>query len=132
MRDAVVASAHLSPHLALKRPRLVLRYEEGFTRDPAAVRRIAAFLGLAVPGARMDAISAAMMADRVAADIEGLIQAGRFGATPDAAVADPVTQWHAGHIGDGRSDKWQALLSDAEAAALMAAVVPYCRVFQYV
>lgn len=131
MRPGIVASAHLVIGLAAQRPTLVLRYEDGFTRSEATLHRIGAFLGLRPDAERIAAIAAALTPEQVAADIAAMSAEGRFGATPDPLVADPVTQWHPGHVGDGRMDKWRAHLAPGDAAALMAEIGPYCRTFRY-
>lgn len=131
MHGGIVASAHLLLALGAQRPVLVLRYEDGFSRSAESVHRIAAFLGLRVAPDRLGAIAASLMPDRVAADIAAMAAAGSFGATPDPRIAESVTQWHVGHVGDGRSDKWRGVLAEEEAARLMAETEPFCRTFGY-
>lgn len=131
MRGGIVASAHLVIGLAAQRPTLVLRYEDGFSQAEDTVRRIAAFLGLRIAPEDCAAIAAALTPKRVAAEVAALTAAGRFGSVPDARSADPLTQWHPGHVGDGRSGKWREFLSESEAASLMAEVDAYCRIFRY-
>ena len=130
-RPHIVASAHLVVALASQRPRLVLRYEDGFSRSEETVRRIAGFLGLRVPPERIGEIAASLMPDRVAADLAGMAKAGAFGETPDPLAADPVTQWHHGHVGDGRSGKWREVLRAEDAAGLCAELEFFCRGFGY-
>lgn len=131
MRQAVATSAEGLLRLAAARPALVFRYEDGFTRDPAAVARIAAHLGLKVPPERQRAIGESLLPDRVAAEIAALAAAGAFGGAHGPSLADPVTQWHAGHVGDGRSGKWRDLLDPAEAASVMAGAAGFARRFGY-
>ncbi len=131
MRDGLIASAHLLLGLAAYRPALVLRYEDGFSRSEDTVKGIAAFLGLRASAEQIARIAAALTPERVVADIAALVASGGFGATPNALAADPVTQWHPGHVGDGRVGKWREVLTEAEAAALMADCAAYCRAFRY-
>ena len=131
MREGLIASAHLLLGLVAYRPALVLRYEDGFSRSEDTVKGIAAFLGVPASADQTAGIAAALTPERVAADIRALADAGRFGTTPDAQAADPVTQWHPGHVGDGRVGKWREVLTEIEGAALMADCAAYCRAFRY-
>lgn len=131
MRQAVVTSADRLLGLTAARPALLLRYEDGFTRDPAAVARIAAFLRLKVAPDRLHAIAESLLPDRVAADIAAMTAAGAFGVSPTPERADPVTQWHPGHVGDGRSGKWRDLLDAEQAASIIKGAAEFARRFGY-
>lgn len=131
MRAPIIASAHLLIGLASQRPVLVLRYEDGFSRSAEAVQRIAAFLGQRTAPERLAAIAASLLPERVAADVAAMTEAGAFGEKPEPRAADPVTQWHPSHVGDGRVGKWREVLSEEDAAALMAEAAIFCRAFGY-
>jgi hypothetical protein len=148
-RDAVVSMAQrfgepvpncidfvlrCAQHLLLLReqPRvLTLRYEEGFTAAPGTVPRLAAFLGLVVPGEACAAIAAALTPERVRAEVAALERAGVYGETPDPRRHDSQTLWHAGHLGDGRVGKHREALAPEDAARVLGATAPYCRAFGY-
>lgn len=132
MRPIVAMSADGVLRLAMARPALVLRYEDGFTRAAGTVARIAAFLGLRVAQERIETITESLLPDRVAAGIAGMVAAGRFGPAPAPHMADPVTQWHPGHVGDGRTGKWPEVLSDAQARMVMTDTRGFALRFGYV
>lgn len=131
VRPAVAMSTAQVLRLAMARPALVLRYEDGFARAPGTVARIATYLGLRVARERIEEIGASLSPERVATGIAGMVAAGRFGPAPAPDMADPVTQWHPGHVGDGRSGKWPEVLSEAEARAVMADARAFAMRFGY-
>jgi len=131
LRQALVVSADRLCALVEACAPLVLRYEDGFTRTSGTVRRIADFLGVTVSAPRVDAIHDGLLPSRVAADIATLSAEGAFGEDPGPLAADPLTQWHAGHVGDGRVGKFPQVLSPAEAEALLADTAGFCARFGY-
>lgn len=92
-------------------PMLRFEYEDGFTRTPETVARVAQFLGLPAGEPEIAEIFNSLLPDRVCAQI-----AERLAALPVelCPTHDPITQWHPGHIGDGRVGKWQDKLDITE------------------
>ena len=110
---------------------LVLRYEDASNRSAETVQRIASFLDLVVAPTSVSAIADSLMPDKVAADIAGMVKRGILGETPDISASDAVTQWHAGHLGDGRTGKWKEVLSERQAEKLIASLRSFCETYGY-
>jgi hypothetical protein len=96
---------------------LFLHYEEGFASDRATIDRIADHCGIAIDASARDAIFAELQPDAIKNHLGGwLSRLNVLGASPEA---NPVTQWHPGHIGDRQIGKWQHRL-DARAQSMVA------------
>lgn len=88
--------------------RLVLHYEDRFTDNLATISAIAKFVGLNVSDEETGAIFDALRGDVVRQYIESWLNASLPAKRP--RDFDSATQWHPGHIGDGRIGKWQERL----------------------
>lgn len=88
--------------------RLVLHYEDRFTDNEATISAIAKFVGLNVSDDETGAILDALRGDMVRQYIESWLNASLPAKRP--RDFDPVTQWHPGHVGDGRIGKWEERL----------------------
>jgi hypothetical protein len=109
----------------------VLRYERRFFDDEATVASVAARLGIKVSADVRRAIHRSLRRDAVKAKIEGLARKGVFGRKRDPDRFDPATHWHPGHVGDGTSGKYPAVLSPRQERAVLAATRQYCSAFGY-
>ena len=88
--------------------RLVLHYEDRFTDNEATISTIAKFVGLNVSDDETGAIFDALRGDMVQQYIESWLNASLPAKRP--RDFDPATQWHPGHVGDGRIGKWEERL----------------------
>ena len=88
--------------------RLVLHYEDQFTDNEATISAIAKFVGLNVSDDDTGAIFDALRGDMVRQYIESWLNASLPAKRP--RDFDPATQWHPGHVGDGRIGKWEERL----------------------
>jgi hypothetical protein len=88
----------------------VLRYENRFFEDPGTIRELADWLGLRVAAPTMAAIFERYRTDAVRSFVAQLgdLPAERQG-TIRSVLADTVTYYQTGHIGDGRDGKWHDL-----------------------
>lgn len=90
---------------------LLLRYEDRFFDDPAAVERLATELGLDLPPQRCRAIFETYRTEKVrefAASLDSL-PAERLAGDGTIDRLDRLTQFHRTHIDDGRIGKWRDL-----------------------
>lgn len=111
----------------------VLRYEDRFFEQPAAVQLIARHLGVAVSEADMARIFAAYRTDAVralAASVPDL-PAERLVSDGRTFQFDRVTQIHRTHIGDGRVGKWRERFDAAAQAELSRVFAPFLARFGY-
>jgi hypothetical protein len=127
----VAGSAEAAVALLATGDPLVLRYEDRFCDQAETVGRIAAYLGLFLPAATLQAIHDDLRREKVAEKIAALGRAGKFGEGAAWDVFDPQTHWHPGHVGDAESGKFSRLLSPDEQAEVLAATADFCRVFGY-
>ena len=112
---------------------LVLRYEDRFFDDPAAVGRLARHLGLAPDPAAEARIFAAWRTEQVrafAATVAAL-PAERVVSDGRVFLFDKLTQIHRTHIGDGRVGKWRDRLDPATAGELTRLFAPFLARFGY-
>lgn len=84
--------------------RLVLHYEDRFTENEATISAIAKFVGLNVTADETAPIFDALRGDMVRQYIESWLNRSLPAKRP--RDFDPATQWHPGHVGDGRIGKW--------------------------
>lgn len=96
--------------LAARNPAL-LRYEDRFFEDPAAVGALAHALGVSVSPADRATITARYRTEAVRSFAERLAELppDRVTVVGSSHLMDPVTQIHGLHIGDTRSGKWREL-----------------------
>jgi hypothetical protein len=85
--------------------RLVLQYEDRFTENEATISAIAKFVGLNVSDDETGPIFDALRGDKVRQYIESWLNRSLPAKRP--RDFDPATQWHPGHVGDGRIGKWE-------------------------
>jgi hypothetical protein len=110
-RDAVAwlsASFASLASLPTTADRLVFHYEDRFTENVATISEIGKFVGLNVTDNETAAIFDALRGDRVRQYIESWLNTSLPAKRP--RDFDPPTQWHPGHVGDGRIGKWEERL----------------------
>jgi hypothetical protein len=56
---------------------------------------------------------------------------GKFGKKPDANSFDTETQWHPGHVGDGKIGKFAGVLSASQQKKVLAETQAYGKRFGY-
>ena len=108
---------------------MVLRYEDNFTADIGTIERLAAALGVSNDQVLFERIQGDLRADVVRSEIERLVAAGHFGENPNSSKFDPVSQWHPGHIADGRIGKYRDMLTSDQIAAVHARLCHFMRSF---
>jgi hypothetical protein len=116
----------------LKGPgQVLLRYEDRFFDQPAAVAQLAAVIGIDPDPAACAAIFARYQtaAVREFAQTMNQLPPGRVTQFGDSLM-DPVTQIHRTHIGDARSGKWRDLPSPVQ-AELTRVFTPFLDLFGY-
>jgi hypothetical protein len=124
------SGAALPPVLA-DLPCLVLRYEDGFSRSPRSLMRLARFLGLRPSAAVVEEVFARLTPAAVQGEIARLAAAGVFGATPTAHSHDPESHWHPGHVGDGEPGKFAQVLTEGQAGDILRRTRAYQAAFDY-
>lgn len=130
---AVESSARCCARFAAEPHTLLLRYEDGFTDEPATLDRIAVtFNGDLAEEDRADIFAANSRASIEAriAMLETLPTAIHDARTGD--IVDPATQWHRHHGGrSGEVGRWRHLLTLAEAATVEQRLGDWMRRFGY-
>jgi sulfotransferase family protein len=111
---AVYSSAKTLAEMARCRHDLLLRYEDGFTDDIAAVQRIGEALGCTDEAPILRRIHHELSRAGVSEKIRELGRRGAFRPEPAFTTWDPQTQWHPAHLGDGRVGKFAECLTIAE------------------
>jgi hypothetical protein len=96
-------------------PVLRFAYEDGFTRSPETIARVAGFLGISVDDRAIAAIFDSLLPHRVRSQIDERLAALPAGADQ---THDPVTHWHPQHIGDGAVGKWRHKLDPPSQAVV--------------
>jgi hypothetical protein len=112
--------------LARERQTMVLRYEDGFPDRERTVDEVAAFLGVKISASLRGRIFHSLTREAVQKKIETL-HAGET----DPNAFDPTTQWHPGHVGDGRIGKFKSVLSATQQRRIAAATKDYSKKFGY-
>lgn len=112
--------------LARERRALVLRYEDGFPDKERTIDEVAAFLGVEISASLRKRIFRSLTREAVQKKIETL-HAGET----DPNAFDPTTQWHPGHVGDGRIGKFKSVLSAAQQRRIAAETKEYAKKFGY-
>jgi hypothetical protein len=107
------------------------RYESGFTEKSASIDKIAKVLGVRLNVAARERIRRSLTRDAVKKKIVTLKKRGKFGARANADSFDPSTQWHPGHVGDGRVGKHAEVLSKKQQAEVLARTPVYRQQFGY-
>ena len=118
--DHVARSARSAMRWFESMPVTVLRYEDGFSLDPqhagpAAIKRIGAALGLPADPDRDIVLAARFAPEKVAEMLTTIFEGTAADGAPQARY-DEVTQWHIGHVGDGKIGKYVSRLSAEEIA----------------
>jgi hypothetical protein len=130
-RPRVEDACHTLPLLQAAMPCLVLRYEDGFSRDPATLGRVAEFLGLSPGPALLRQVFEQLTPDAVRARIAGLVESGALGPNPTAHAHDGTTHWHPGHVGDGLPGKFATVLTEGQAADIARRGAAFGEAFGY-
>ena len=128
---ADVRRSCLATRLLARAAGLVLRYEDGFPRDPETVARLAAAVGLRVGHEQRLRIFAALRPEAVRAKINSYVQEGVFDGAAPALQFHAQTHWHPNHVGDGQVRKYKRNLSFREACRTTLANLRYCWMFAY-
>jgi hypothetical protein len=110
---------------------ITYRYEDGFFDRFETVGEIADALGIKVGKAARERIFQSLTRDSVRQKIGKLKKAGKFGKKPDANSFDTETQWHPGHVGDGRVGKFSGVLSPAQQKKVLSVTPIYAKRFAY-
>lgn len=132
---AVAYAAHGADGIvgaALRPDSLLLRYESGFVDRAATVGAIAGHLGLQPRDEQVEALFRRLQPDAVRAAIAEAERLDRFPkGLPPGETADPLTQWHPGHIGDRRIGKYAQLLDRERQVAVATRLARYMEHFGY-
>ncbi len=107
------------------------RYEDGFFDRFETVGEIADALGIKVSKAARERIYRSLTRESVRQTIGKFGKTGKFGKKPDANSFDQETQWHPGHVGDGKIGKFAGVLSAAQQKKVLAATQAYTKRFGY-
>jgi len=126
LRDVTVESERLVALKRSSRKTLTLRYEDGFTDDEKTVARVARHLGVTIGAAAARRIFRAHGKEAVKQTIKKL-----HGRKRDPDAFDLTTQWHPGHVGDGRIGKYKTVLTAAQQKQIQAATKTYAKEFGY-
>jgi len=110
---------------------LTYRYEDGFFDRFETVGEIADALGIKVGRAARMRIYRSLTRDEVRRKIGRLKKSGTFGKKPDANSFDLETQWHPGHVGDGKLGKFMGVLSSAQQKKVLSVTPAYAKRFGY-
>ena len=125
LRDVRVGAQHV---VAMSREpgAMTLRYEDGFADDERTVDKVARFLGMRLSKAARGRIFRALTREAVRKKIARLHKD-----ETDPNAFDFTTQWHPGHVGDGRVGKFKSVLSPAQQKKIEAATKDYASAFGY-
>lgn len=107
------------------------RYEDGFFDRFETVGEIANALGIKVGRAAQLRIYQGLTREGVRQTIGKLRKTGKFGKKPDANSFDLETQWHPGHVGDGKIGKFSGVLSSAQQKKILSVTPAYAKRFGY-
>jgi hypothetical protein len=129
--DEVSAGATAILELAKSGRRLLLRYENNFPAQRSALSKIARHLKAAADPQTLEKIHVNLAPENVSRKIETFRRRGVFGRKSDPNRFDPLTQWHPGHVGDGRIGKYGEILSVAQQRAVLKRLREYCLAFGY-
>jgi hypothetical protein len=110
---------------------MAYRYEDGFFDRFETVDEIASAIGVKVGKTARERIYRALTRDSVRQKIGSLKKTGKFGKKPDANSFDSETQWHPGHVGDGKIGKFAGILSAAQQKKVLTATQTYGKRFGY-
>lgn len=130
-RGRVEKSCQTLPLLPDAMPCLVLRYEDGFSQDPATLGRIADFIGLKPNPRLCREVFEGLTPEAVRARIAGMLEAGVLGPNPTAHSHDGTSHWHPGHVGDGLPGKFSTVLTQGQAADIARRGDGFARAFGY-
>jgi hypothetical protein len=125
LKDVREGAKHVMA-LARDKNTMILRYEDGFPDDEKTVDKVAEFLGVEVSASTRRRIFKALSRDEVKKTIKKL-----HGRKRDPDAFDFTTQWHPGHVGDGRVGKFKAVLTAAQQRRIAAATKSYAERFGY-
>jgi hypothetical protein len=98
---------------------LVLRYEDGFTKNQKTVAAVARHLERPLPRVDLEAIFADHTRETIMSLIEAVESQDRQGDTIPPLDANYETRWNPTHLGDGRVGKWREYLTEAQAARIV-------------
>ncbi len=107
------------------------RYEDGFFDRIETIGEIASALGVKVNKAGRERIYRSLTRESVRQTIGKFGKTGKFGKKPDANSFDLETQWHPGHVGDGKIGKFSGILTAAQQKKVLAATRAYTKRFGY-
>ena len=125
---AIVLSAERLVTIKRLRDVPVFRYEDGFIGAQSTVARVAELLGVTLSEPERDEILGNLEPDAVRAKIGALENSGVIKTEADW---DRETQWHKGHVGDGKVGKWRDVLSPEQEREILDRTKEYCETFGY-
>jgi len=108
---------------------LVFRYEDKFFEKLSTVTAVANQLGIPLSSEHAQTILDQLSRKKIIETIRKLQEDGIIGGDDDAASHDPLTQWHPGHVKDGRIGKYRDILSEEESALINESFEDYMRHF---
>ncbi|HTT97654.1 MAG TPA: hypothetical protein VMF58_06355 [Rhizomicrobium sp.] len=107
------------------------RYEDGFFDRFKTIGEIADVLNVKISKAARERVYRSLTRDSVRQTIGKFKKAGKFGKKPNANSFDTETQWHPGHVGDGKIGKFEGVLSAAQQKKVLTATKDYAKRFGY-
>jgi len=110
---------------------ITYRYEDGFFDRFETIGEIAHALGIKASKTTRERIYRSLTRDSVRQQIGKFKKTGKFGKKPDFNSFDRETQWHPGHVGDGKIGKFAGVLSSAQQKKVLAATKDYAKRFGY-
>jgi hypothetical protein len=124
--DWVARSGKFAASLLPDPRALLLRYEAGFTENPATLDTIAQHLRGALP----TSVRERLFAEHTRSAVEAVI--ATLGARHNENAGDPETQWHRHHAGrTGEIGRWRRMLTHAQVAAIEGAMREWMAKFGY-
>jgi hypothetical protein len=127
----VRASADALSALTIDDRKLLLRYEDGLTRQPAQIAAVAAWLGIPISKRQQGRLAKELSQASVRARILAWQESGGPKEGPEENPWEPETHWHENHVGDGQIGKWAEILTPGQEAEVLQATRRYREVFGY-
>jgi GR25 family glycosyltransferase involved in LPS biosynthesis/glycosyltransferase involved in cell wall biosynthesis len=130
--DEALAAIALSAErlVAIKRLRdvPVFRYEDGFVGAQSTIEKVAELLGVRLSEQEASEVLANLEPDAVRKKIGELEKSGVIKTEADW---DRESQWHKGHVGDGKVGKWRDVLTQEQEREILDRTKDYCETFGY-
>lgn len=127
--NAVIASCDIAVELASDCPHMLVRYESS-RRDAAQTSEIANYIGGSARSWLASEVAEAHSPAAVRDKIDRLVADGILEANVPWSF-DPVTHWHPGHLGSGKSENYGDQLDPSQISFVADALRVYSRHFGY-